>query len=206
MERSPASTWSLASRMARSRRRITKRTRFWSSFSTRDSLRSIVIQNRVSLSAMDGRVRVFRVVGRHFWSYAADPTRSTNASFVFAEILLALALALKHVRSEETKTIENALNSRLDLLAEAIRGLRVTSGNVPAWVASEFSDSGADVAGCSDDCLLRSIADRDVSGSNQVSRRLAGSLVASANCRGLRNGARSIGGRRSLRSSSRGRS
>ena len=28
------------------------------------------------LSRMDGRVRVFRVVGRHFWSYAADPTRS----------------------------------------------------------------------------------------------------------------------------------
>ena len=90
------------------------------------------------LSAMNGRVRVFRVVGRHFWSYAADPTRGTDTSFAFAEILLALALALKSTRSEQS--IEGALNSRLDLLAEAIRGLRVTSGSVPAWVASEFSD------------------------------------------------------------------
>ncbi len=90
------------------------------------------------LSAMDGRVRVFRVVGRHFWSYAADPTRSTDTNFAFAEVLLALAHALKRVRVEQT--IEDALNTRLDLLAEAIRGLRITSGNIPAWVASEFSE------------------------------------------------------------------
>ena len=90
------------------------------------------------LSARDGLVRVFRVVGRHFWSYAADPTRSTDTSFAFAEVLLALAHALKSVRDE--KTIEDALNSRLDLLAEAIRGLRITSGNVPPWVANEFSE------------------------------------------------------------------
>ena len=89
------------------------------------------------LSAMDGRVRVFRVVGRHFWTYAADPTRSIDTTFAFAEVLLALAHALKRVRDEQR--IEDALNSRLDLLAEAIRGLRVTSGNVPTWVASEFS-------------------------------------------------------------------
>lgn len=90
------------------------------------------------LSARDGTVRVFRVVGRHFWSYAADPSRRTDTSFAFAEVLLALAHALKSVRGKQT--IEDALNSRLDLLADAIRGLRITSGNVPPWVASEFSD------------------------------------------------------------------
>lgn len=90
------------------------------------------------LSTRGGLVRVFRVVGRHFWSYAADPTRSTDTSFAFAEVLLALAHALKRVRA--VATIEDALNSRLDLLAEAIRGLRITSGNVPPWVASELSE------------------------------------------------------------------
>ena len=90
------------------------------------------------LSARNGMVRVFRVVGRHFWSYAADPTRRTDTSFAFAEVLLALAHALKSVRGKAT--IEDALNSRLDLLANAIHGLRITSGNVPPWVASKFSE------------------------------------------------------------------
>ncbi len=87
----------------------------------------------------DHTIRVYRVVGADFWSYIGSPSDPSKTSFVFLEILLALAKALQQNRSH--KDIESALNERLDMLAAAIRGLRFPRDSLPGWVKDEFSVS-----------------------------------------------------------------
>ena len=89
------------------------------------------------LVGAEGRVQVYRRIGIDYWSYVATPGTESSAMYAFIEVLLALALALKLSRAEGDIAI--ALNERLDLLGDAIKGLRFPEGAIPTWIASELS-------------------------------------------------------------------
>lgn len=84
-----------------------------------------------------GNVRVHRKVGTAFWSYVGRPSRGLDQPYVFLEVLLALAKALKHGNGRAT--IEDALNERLERLSAAIKELRFPAGSLPKWVSTTFS-------------------------------------------------------------------
>ncbi len=86
-----------------------------------------------------GTVRVYSRIGAQFWSYVGSPADPRNATFVFIEVLLALTMALKRV--SQARPVEDALNDRLDLLADAIRGLRFPRGALPDWIREEFTET-----------------------------------------------------------------
>lgn len=92
----------------------------------------------VLIDTATGRVRVYRVVGADFWSFAAKPDDPASAPFAFLEVLLALAMALRHV--SEGREVEERLNDRLQMLASAISTLRFPQGSLPAWVRDDFTD------------------------------------------------------------------
>jgi hypothetical protein len=89
------------------------------------------------LTAANGQVRVYRRIGIDYWSYVADPGITSAAGHAFIEVLLGLALALKI--SREKGDVAVALNERLDLLGDAIKGLRFPEGALPGWIENEFS-------------------------------------------------------------------
>jgi hypothetical protein len=85
----------------------------------------------------DGRVRVYRRVGRDFWALIGNPSAPQLAQFAFLEVLLGLARGL----SMQTRSIsfEAALNSKLQELASAIAGLSFAGDSLPAWLGSDFT-------------------------------------------------------------------
>ena len=85
-----------------------------------------------------GQVRVYRVVGANFWSFAADPSSPMTADFAFLEVLLALALALCQVSSQQS--IEDRLNARLQMLSRAIGKLSFPRGALPLWIVDELTE------------------------------------------------------------------
>ncbi len=56
-------------------------------------------------------VRVYRCIGRDFWSFIGQPDRPAEANFVFLEVLLALAKALGSGIAEAD--IETRINLKL---------------------------------------------------------------------------------------------
>jgi hypothetical protein len=89
------------------------------------------------LVAADGLVRVYRRIGIDYWSYVAAPGVTSLAEHAFIEVLLGLALALKISREEGDIAV--ALNERLEILGDAIKGLRFPEGALPGWIKDEFS-------------------------------------------------------------------
>jgi hypothetical protein len=89
------------------------------------------------LVTANGRVRVYRRIGIDYWSYVASPGTTSLAEHAFIEVLLGLALALKISREEGDIAI--ALNERLELLGDAIKGLRFPEGALPTWVRNDFT-------------------------------------------------------------------
>lgn len=85
-----------------------------------------------------GRVRVYRLVGMDFWSLVARPDDPSSAQFAFLEVLLALADALREV--SQGRSVEERLNERLQMLGDAIKGLKFSRGSLPGWVRDEFSE------------------------------------------------------------------
>jgi hypothetical protein len=85
-----------------------------------------------------GRVRVYRLVGIDFWAFVARPDDPASSPFGFLEVLLALSGALREVTA--SREVEDRLNDRLQMLAEAIATLRFPSQSLPGWVREEFSD------------------------------------------------------------------
>ena len=85
----------------------------------------------------DGRVRVYRKIGRDFWALIGDPVDPERARFVFLEVLLGLARGL----SMQTRSVsfEEALNAKLRELASAIANLSFASESLPPWLGSEFT-------------------------------------------------------------------
>lgn len=89
------------------------------------------------LTNADGSVRVYRVIGIDYWSYASNPSSPDSTDHAFVEVLLGLALALK--LAHEKEDIGSALNERLDLLGDAFQSLRFPTGEaLPQWVGESL--------------------------------------------------------------------
>jgi len=82
-----------------------------------------------------GRVRVYRRVGKSFWSWIGDPSNDEKHPQVFLEILLALSLAFKDLLKDGT-SIEEGINSRLAALAKAMLKMTFAKDTLPKWVAA----------------------------------------------------------------------
>lgn len=93
----------------------------------------------VLVDTATGRVRVYRLVGSDFWAFVACPNDPSSAHFAFLEVLLALADALREV--SRGRSVEEALNSRLDMLGDAIKNLKFSRRSLPNWVRDEFSEA-----------------------------------------------------------------
>lgn len=86
----------------------------------------------------DGSVRVYRVIGTDFWSFVARPDKPKEATFAFLEVLIALAIALRSIA--ESKDVEDRLNDRLQMLAQAISTLRFPKNSLPKWIKKDFQE------------------------------------------------------------------
>lgn len=83
-----------------------------------------------------GRVRVYRRVGKSFWSWVGDPNDATAQPQVFLEILLALAMSFKDLLHDGT-SIEEGINSRLTALAAAMLKMTFAKDTLPDWVEEQ---------------------------------------------------------------------
>lgn len=83
-------------------------------------------------------IRVYRRIGKDFWSFIGQPDNESAADFVFLEILLGLARAL--ALGVENATIETRINAKLTQLATALLGLRLDRDTLPLWVRSGFTE------------------------------------------------------------------
>ena len=83
-----------------------------------------------------GRVRVYRKVGKSFWSWVGDPQDETAQPQVFLEILLGLAMAFKDLLQDGT-SIEEGINSRLAALAAAMLKMTFAKDTLPDWVEQQ---------------------------------------------------------------------
>ncbi len=83
-------------------------------------------------------IRVYRKIGKDFWSFIGQPDDPSKSEFVSLEILLALSRAL--AVGIENGAIETRINSKLAQLAAALLGLRLERGTLPDWVRDEFTE------------------------------------------------------------------
>jgi hypothetical protein len=84
-------------------------------------------------------VRVYRRIGRDFWSFIGQPDNPASADFVFLEVLLALAKAL--AVGTKNADIETRINLKLQQLATALGNLRFPRRSLPDWIRDDFTDS-----------------------------------------------------------------
>lgn len=83
-------------------------------------------------------IRVYRRIGKDFWSFIGQPNKPGESEFVFLEILLGLARALAlGVKNAE---IETRINAKLTQLATALLNLRLERKSLPVWVRTEFTE------------------------------------------------------------------
>jgi hypothetical protein len=80
-----------------------------------------------------GRVRVYRRIGKCFWSWVGNPQSEEQEQQVFLEVLLALSMAFKELLEEGT-TIEEGINSRLTALASALLKMTFAKDTLPDWL------------------------------------------------------------------------
>ena len=83
-------------------------------------------------------VRVYRRIGKDFWAFIGRPDSSTQADFVFLEVLLALSKALGTGIKEAD--IETRINLKLQHLALALSKLVFTGQSLPSWIRDEFTE------------------------------------------------------------------
>lgn len=84
------------------------------------------------------KVRVYRRIGRDFWSFVGQPDAQPNADFVFVEVLLALAKALGSGMAEAD--IETRINAKLQQLASSLALLSFPRNSLPEWVREDFTE------------------------------------------------------------------
>jgi Type II restriction endonuclease EcoO109I len=82
-------------------------------------------------------VRVYRCIGRDFWSFVGQPDNTSAAEFVFLEVLLALAKALGSGIAEAD--IETRINVKLQQLAASLAILSFPKNSLPEWVREDFN-------------------------------------------------------------------
>jgi hypothetical protein len=84
-------------------------------------------------------IRVYRCIGREFWSFIGQPDDPSQAQFVFLEVLLALAKALG--TGLASADIETRINARMQHLAIALAELQFPRNSLPVWVREDFSEA-----------------------------------------------------------------
>ncbi|MBF0116975.1 MAG: hypothetical protein HQM04_18275 [Magnetococcales bacterium] len=84
-------------------------------------------------------IRVYRRIGRDFWSFIGQPDDPTSANFVFLEILLGLARAL--ALGVENAVIEERINAKIRQLATALQHLQFSRNTLPEWISTDFNDN-----------------------------------------------------------------
>ncbi|HLC42598.1 MAG TPA: PmeII family type II restriction endonuclease [Methylomirabilota bacterium] len=82
--------------------------------------------------------RVYRKIGAEFWAFVGDPGDPTSASFVFLEILLALAKALS--TGIKTAQLEDRINTKIQELRNALASLQFQRNSLPGWLREDFSE------------------------------------------------------------------
>ena len=87
----------------------------------------------------DASVRVYRKIGKSFWSWIGDPSDETKQPHIFLEILLALSIALSNLL-EEGASIEEGINERLRALATSLMKMQLSKDSLPSWLEQEISD------------------------------------------------------------------
>lgn len=85
-----------------------------------------------------GAVRVYRRIGSDFWAFIGQPDRPATAKFVFLEILLSLAMALRN--GVEKFGLEDRINLKIQHLAQALAQLQFPRRSLPSWVGGDFTD------------------------------------------------------------------
>lgn len=93
----------------------------------------------VLIDAKTKSIRVYRLVGRDFWSFIGNPAKPADAPFVFLEVLLGLAKALS--KGIKEASLEDRINRKIQDLATALGKVRFPRGSLPAWVRDEFSEA-----------------------------------------------------------------
>nr|WP_233280922.1 PmeII family type II restriction endonuclease [Devosia oryziradicis] len=83
-------------------------------------------------------IRVYRCIGREFWSFIGQPNAVETAKHVFLEILLALSKALSG--GIEEAGIEARINARLLRLSASLAKLQFPRNSLPDWVRDDFSE------------------------------------------------------------------
>lgn len=84
------------------------------------------------------RVRVYRRIGRNFWSFIGNPAEPDAARFVFLEILLALSRGLSSgLKKIEGETFEAQINVKLAELTLALGNLMFPKNSLPSWIRDE---------------------------------------------------------------------
>lgn len=93
----------------------------------------------VLIDAETRTIRVYRRIGRDFWSFIGQPDEPAAADFVFLEILLGLARAL--ALGVENTSIEDRINAKIRMLATALSNLQFSRHTLPEWVRSDFNEN-----------------------------------------------------------------
>jgi hypothetical protein len=93
----------------------------------------------VLIDAATRSVRVYRRIGKDFWSFIGQPDNPASAEFVFLEVLLALAKAL--AAGIETADLETRINVKLHQLAAALGQLTFPRHSLPDWIREDFNES-----------------------------------------------------------------
>ncbi len=92
------------------------------------------------LVAKTGRTtRVYRQVGMEFWGTVGSPTQPERGKFVFLEVLLALARALKLGAAKAE--FETRINLKIQALCGALSGLKFPRKGLPSWIEDSFTDT-----------------------------------------------------------------
>lgn len=84
-------------------------------------------------------IRVYRRIGKEFWAFIGRPDAPEQASFIFLEVLLALAKAL--ATGMQAVDMESKINQKILDLASALEKLQFPRNSLPHWVRDDFNES-----------------------------------------------------------------
>ena len=93
----------------------------------------------VLVSKKGKATRVYRQVGMEFCATVGNPVQPERARFVFLEVLLALAKALK--LGAEKADFETRINLKIQALRTALAGLMFPRNGLPQWIEQSFTDT-----------------------------------------------------------------
>jgi hypothetical protein len=93
----------------------------------------------VLIDAQTRSIRVYRRIGREFWSFIGQPDMPERAKFVFLEVLLSLAKALASGMAQAN--METRINTKIQVLMLALSQLQLPEHTLPDWVRNEFNEN-----------------------------------------------------------------